>query len=151
MTLDEEEGDLIVREVALLADPLVLNEAIDGIIRREERFPTIATIRSYYRTVADARRPRALPERARETDIPEWVQVWYWHTRITRPDRSKANTTSRQAVDDRPPVKLRDFPQYPHPGDDAYTMEEYEQIKAAWVKSGSPTVGTASEIFAGVG
>jgi len=165
MTLDEEEGELFVREVALLADPDILGEAVDQIIRREERFPTIATLRAYYRTCNDARKPRtpALPRGDRDDGIPEWVQVWFWHSSITRSDRQKQNTTSRQPVDDRAPVAMRPFPQMrggyvdeftghihndDEPLEGAYTMEEYEAIRAAWVESGAPSISSAVEIFA---
>lgn len=150
MTLDEPEAEVLLREVALLADPSVLDRAISRIIRSEAAFPPIATIRSYYRAENEAGRRAAIPESTGSSEIPEWIKVWYWHMRLTRSDRQKQNSTSRQAVDDRPPVRMRDFPQYVHPAPDAYTVDEYEEIRRAWVKAGSPSPGTVSEIFAAV-
>ena len=63
----------------------------------------------------------------------------------TRTERQNARTDTRLPVDARSPVGMRDFPQFHHPGPDAYTMAEYEQIRAAWVEHGSPKVGTATE------
>jgi hypothetical protein len=151
MTLDEPEMEVFVGELALLAEPLVLNQAIDRIIRTSERFPTIAEVRIQYRAYNEAaRRPPALPEPPRGS-IPEWVHVWRWQTTRTLTERQAARKGSRQPVAERPPVPMRDFPQVEHPGPDAYTIEEYEQIKADWVEVGSPTVSSTAEILAGVG
>jgi hypothetical protein len=146
MTLDEEEGDLFVKEISLLADPLVLNAAIDRIIRTSERFPTIAEVRAQYRASNTAGRYPALPETTGRTEIPEWVHVWRWHLDATRLERQTKNETSRQPIADRPPVPARDFPQMQTPGPNAYSLDEYEEIRQQWVEHGSPRFGVAEAI-----
>jgi hypothetical protein len=148
MTLDEEEGELLLKEVTLLHDPLILNQAVDRIIRTSERFPTIAEIRAQYHAFARVKESTpALPTGPREP-IPDWVHVWFWHTLRTRTTRQAARTTSRQPVEDRPPVPQRNFPQMANPGPDAYTMAEYHKIETEWLEAGAPKVGTVAEIFA---
>ena len=159
MTLDEEEGDLFVREIARLPDTTTGLAAADRIIRTSERFPTIAEFRAQYRACAPRDKP-ALPDGPRDTGIPEWVHVWKWHERQTLTERQAANTTSRQPVADRPPVGLPPFPQMrtgymdeftgaavnekdPPPG--AISDAEYEEIRQAWIEAGSPTIGSALE------
>ena len=156
MALNEAQSELLLRELALLNDPSVLDEAVDNLIDREDRFPTIARIRLAYKAVNEARSAlkAALAYRDVQGDpeIPEWVHVWEWHRRATLHDRQAANTTALVPVSDRPPVRMRDFPQFenPHPSDrgeptyadaDAYTLEEYEELRQDWLKSGAPKFG----------
>lgn len=149
MTLDEEEMELVIREVSLLADPLILNSAVDRIIRTSERFPTIAEIRAQYHAVAHAKQiaTPALERGGPREGIPEWVQVWRWQSARTMTERQAAREGTRLAVADRPPMPMRDFPQFDHPGPDAYTVPEYEAIRDEWVAAGSPTLGSVEEII----
>lgn len=155
MTLDEEQSEVLLESVALLTDPTILAEAVDYLIQKDERFPTIARIRLAYRSVADAHAAaRAYAERslpgppASERGFPEWVYVYFWRLHQTDTARRAAQTEqpARVPVHQRRPVKMRDFPQFPHPAEDAYTMEEYERIRAAWVKAGSPKFDLTDEV-----
>lgn len=144
MTLDEEQAEILLKEVALLWDSAILDEAVDYLIRREERFPTIARIRLEYRAVAQAHETAksalersAVPSPA-ERGIPEWVNVWWWRSEQTMTARQAANTTALGPVETRPPVRMRAFPQMETGEPNAYSVEEYERIRAAWVKAGSP-------------
>jgi hypothetical protein len=146
--LDEAQAELLLREVALLHDPSILNEAVDQIIRTEEKFPPIARIRAAYRTVNEARgREQRALEAAQERpyadgEIPEWVHVWDWHRRRTLTARQAAKEMACP-VDDRPPVPARDFPQMRarHDQEGAYTQAEYEQLRQAWIAAGRPEFG----------
>jgi hypothetical protein len=157
MTLDEDQAEVLLKEVALLHDPAILDEAVGYLIHREERFPPIARIRLAYRSVADAHHAaaqaleRAAPAPA-DRGIPEWVHVWWWRSQQTMTARQAANTTCLGPVEQRPPVGMRPFPQFAHlaPHENAYTQEEYERIRDAWVKAGSPELGSATELAAGV-
>lgn len=151
MTLDEEQAELLLREVALLHDPEILDEAVGYLIKREERFPAIARIRLAYRSVNDAHiaQRQALGRAAEppgDRGIPDWVQVWWWRKQQTLTARQAANETTRGPVEDRPPVPMRDFPQFENPAPNAYTLEEYEQLRQAWVKAGSPKVSDVAEL-----
>jgi hypothetical protein len=153
MTLDEEQAEVLLREVTLLHDAAILDEAVGYLIHREERFPTIARIRLSYRSVAEAHATaKAALERAAEPagdrDTPEWVQVWSWWREKTLTERQAANGATHAAVGDRPPVRMRDFPQFDRPGSNAYTPEDYEKLRQGWVKAGSPKVGGVVEIAA---
>ncbi len=150
MTLDEPEMAMLLEQVTLLADPLILNQAIDRIIRVSERFPSIAEIRAQYRACNEAATVR-LPEISEaRSDIPEWIQVWFWQQQATRTERQVARDGTRQKVEDRPPVPMRDFPQYEHPGPHAYTNAEYDQIRASWIEAGSPSISAVTEILASI-
>lgn len=144
MALDEEQAELLVRELALLHDATVLYEAVSNLIHREERFPTIARIRLAYRSVNDARhaQQQALEAAAPggDSDVPEWVQVWWWNLHRSRQDREIANEERfpNCKVGERPPKRMRGFPQEHDPGDDPLTMDEYEQVRQAWIAAGSP-------------
>lgn len=140
MTLEEEEGELFLREIARLPDATTALAAADRIIRTSERFPTVAEFRAQYRAVEPRTAARALDEPGRRDEIPEWVQVWRWHTNRTLTERQAARPGVRP-VAERAPVKVRDFPQFEHPGPDAYSMAEYEEIRGEWVAAGSPTMG----------
>jgi len=155
MTLDEDQAETLLKEIALLYDPAVLDEAVGHLIQREERFPPIARIRLAYRSVNDAHiAQRQALERdvappPDERGIPEWVHVWRWRSDTTMAARQAANTKALGPVETRPPVKMRDFPQYENPGPDAYTMEEYERIRQAWIKAGSPRSESPAEVLDG--
>lgn len=156
MTLDEEQAELLLREVALLHDPAILDEAVGYLIKREERFPPIARIRLAYRSVNDAHiaQRQALGRAAEppgDRGIPEWVHVWEWRRQQTLTARQAANDTMRAPVDERTPVQMRDFPQFEHPDANAYTLEEYEQIRQAWIKAGSPEFGADDILIGAVG
>lgn len=143
MTLDEEQAEVLLRELALLHDPTILDEAVGYLIQREERFPPIARIRLVYRSVNDARTAarQALERKAEPTgerDVPEWVHVWWWRRKQTEIARQAANTKVGGPVELRPPVQMRDFPQMEPCGPNAYSMEEYEKLREAWIKAGSP-------------
>lgn len=154
MTLDEEQAEVFLLQFKLLHDPSILEEAVGHLIQREERFPPIARIRLAYRSVAGARdaAERALERRVEPTaerGVPEWVNVWWWRSEQTMLARQAANTTCLGPVEQRPPVRMRQFPQFPQPLDpNAYSMEEYERIREAWVNAGSPR-GSVDAIAAG--
>ncbi len=150
MTLDEMESEVLLGEVCLLADPLVLNAAVDRIIRTSERFPTIAEIRAQYRASNEATRPRTLPAETGRSEIPEWIHVWFWQQQRTRTERQAAREGSRLKAADRAPVPMRDFPQYEHPGPNAYTIPEYEAIRADWAAAASPKISTVADILASI-
>jgi hypothetical protein len=166
MTLDEPETELFVHEISRLSDVTAALAAADRIIRTSERFPTVAEFRAQYRAVRPHFQRDEIPkateaeEPPRSADIPEWVHVWRWHLDTTLTERQAANTTSRQPVADRPPVRMRSFPQErsgyldeftgqarnekdPPPG--AYSMDEYEAIRQQWIEHGSPRAGSFAE------
>lgn len=144
MSLDEEQAEVLLKEVALLHDPSVLDEAVTNMIQREERFPSIARIRTAYRFVNDARREefaalrRAEPD-GNPRDIPEWVHVWRWRSDQTMLARQAANTKASGPIGQRNPVKMRTFPHCAHlePNSPAYSWEEYKQLEREWVEAGS--------------
>lgn len=140
MTLDEPETELFVHEIAYLSDVAAAFDAADRIIRSSERFPTVAEFRAQYRAVRGyfSTTP-AVPEETGPREIPEWVYVWRWQLARTLTARQAANTRTRGPVEDRPPVRMRDFPQVENPAPGGYSMEEYEQIRSEWVAAGSPT------------
>ena len=153
MALDEAEAEVLLKELALLHDPSVLNEAVDNLIRSEERFPTIAKVRLAYRAVNEARvAHRQALERATpavgDAEIPEWVQVWFWRRKKTETARQAANTSARGPVEERPPVPMRAFPQEGRKDTDSYSMEEYEQLRQAWIAAGSPRAESAGQVIA---
>ncbi len=150
MTLDEPEAEILLEQVTLLADPLILNQAVDRIMRTSERFPSIAEIRAQYRACNEAATIRMPEIREARTGIPEWIQVWFWQQQATRTERQVARDGTRQKVEDRPPMPMRDFPQYEHPGPHAYTNAEYDQIRASWIAAGSPTISAVTEILAAI-
>lgn len=155
MTLDEEQADVLLRELALLHDSAILDEAVGYLIQKEERFPPIARIRLAYRSVNDAHSAaRSALARAAEPagdrGVPKWAHVWEWRRRQTLTARQAANTTALGPVEDRPPVRMRDFPQFEMAAADAYTLEEYEQIREAWIKAGSPGFGSVAELVGDV-
>lgn len=152
MTLDDEQAEILLKEVALLHDPEILDEAVGYLIRREERFPTIARIRLEYRAINEAHATaRAALERREpppaDRGIPEWVHVWSWRRIQTETARQAANTTALGPVEQRPPVPMRDFPQMETPSPNAYSLEEYERIRQAWVKAGSPQCGSVADVL----
>ena len=146
MELDEAQAELQLREIALLHDPSVLDEAVDHLIRRDERFPTIARIRLAYRSVNDARTAHrqaleASAPAANDSRVPEWVQVWAWHRARTFGARVEANAAMALAPTKyRPPVRMRQFPQedFDPSGPGSYSPTEYEELRQAWVDDGAP-------------
>lgn len=145
MTLDEPETDLFVHEIGHLSDVAAAFDAAERIIRSSERFPTVAEFRAQYRAVRgyfNEPPPEVPEEAARSTGIPEWVFVWKWQLARTLTERQAARTGTHLPVAERPPVKMRDFPQIANPDPDGYTMEEYEQIRADWIAAGSPRWST---------
>jgi hypothetical protein len=154
--LDEGNTEILVQELGYLHDPVILEAAVEVLIQREERFPTIARIRTSYRAVAEAQSTaRAALERASEPAganiVPEWVSVWWWHKGNTLTARQAANETTNAPVTERPPVRMREFPQLPQPlAPDAYTWPEYEAIREDWAGAGSPSVGSVAELIEGM-
>lgn len=153
VALNEAQTELLCREMALLHDPSILAEAVANIVRSEDRFPPIARIRSAYRSVAERREleRRALEAAhpAADTGVPVWVQVWEWHRRRTLLERQKANTTTNHPAEDRPPVKMRPFPQYAdHDPEHALSWAEYHALEEEWRTEGSPSV-SAEEVLSG--
>jgi hypothetical protein len=167
MTLDEPETELFVHEISRLSDVTAALAAADRIIRTSERFPTVAEFRAQYRAVRphfQRDEPDEIPETTeeapRESGIPEWVHVWRWHQQATLTERQAANTTSRAPVAERPPVRMRPFPQERHgyadeftgnarnekdPPPGAYSMDEYEEIRQQWIEHGAPRAGSVAE------
>lgn len=138
MTLDEPETELFVHEISYLSDVPAAFAAADRIIRTSERFPTVAEFRAQYRAVRPHWQADAIPEQTGRDEIPEWVFVWKWQQARTMTERQATREGTRLPVAERAPMPMRDFPQYAHPGPDAYSMQEYEQIRADWVAAGSP-------------
>lgn len=149
-TLDEPQTSLFISEIALLANTTVANAATDRIVRTSDRFPTIAEFRAQYRANNEAARRPALPPETGRDGIPEWIHVWFWQMQRTRTERQAAREGTRRPVDERAPVKMRDFPQYDHPGPDAYSLDEYETIRSDWAEADSPTVGSVAEILGAI-
>ena len=158
MALDEEQAELLMKEMALLHDPSVLDEAVTNLIQREDKFPPISRIRQAYRSVAEARRgfEAALraAEPARDSEIPEWVSVWWWRNRKTESARMAANPANKgKRPEDWLALRMRPFPQCAHladRGEVAYSVDEYEKLRAAWAADGSPLVGGVAELVGGV-
>ncbi len=152
--LDEEQSEVLLRELALLHDARMLDIAVTQIIQRDERFPSIARIRATYKTNNEiAAASRAALARAAEqsaSEIPEWVHVWEFQRRRTQSARVAANTTSKAKPSYRPPVRMRDFPQQETDAPDAYTFAEYGEMLAEWVAAGSPSIGSALELAGAV-
>lgn len=152
--LDEGNTEALVGQLVLLQHADILDAAVDVIVKREDRFPSIARIRAAYRTVNEARQAataaieRATDERPKSS-VPEWVDVWWWRLNQTLAVRQAANTASRQPVEDRPPVRMRMFPQCAHladPGEVVYTQAEYDQLEREWVLDDSPRVGGVADL-----
>jgi hypothetical protein len=126
-------------------------------VKLEKWFPSVAELREYARKVrreveAEEWSAKAIARKESapaDVGVPEWVQVWWWHKNRTLTSRQAANTTAQGPVEERNPVRVREFPQLPQPlTPDAYTVEEYEEVRRGWVDAGSPRVG-AVEILAG--
>ncbi len=128
--LEEPSALLWLSEVGMLSDYQVALETAHQIVREGDRFPLVKEFRWTYHAV-NARHREAtqkLPEAARSTEVPEWVQVWWW---------DRLNHGQEQ---------WRPFPQQPHVTGTCLTTAEYEQKREGWVSAGSPRIRNARDI-----
>lgn len=127
----------------------VADRAVAQCILNCEFFPSIKTFRDFYRLERHQARPQEATEVREPTGVPEWVHVWRWNLERTRLDRQVANEARypRLKPEERPPKKMRDFPQQADPGPDVLTEEEYERVRIAWLNVGAPRIGEAEEVF----
>jgi hypothetical protein len=115
--------------------------AVQSWIRSERFFPTIAEFRETYRAIARdmARRPAA-PEPGR-VPPPEWVHVWRWATISGRvPHDSHWPQFNDDDAD--PAVAAYRTTRDVHYVD----LDEYEQLRQAWVDDGAPHASVSSFI-----
>lgn len=80
---DALEGEVLAvftAEIGLLADPAIAREAAQRHAQNDARFPSIASLRATYRSVAEARRTSseqfAIPEETGETPTPLSPEGW---------------------------------------------------------------------------
>lgn len=128
-TLEQASALLWIDEVSLLNSYDVGVETARVIVREGDRFPLVKEFRRTYHAV-NARRREAiqkLPEAARSTDVPEWVQVWWWDRHNTGQEDWQAFPQQNQGV--------------------GLSMPEYEAKRDAWAEAGSPTIGGTGEII----
>jgi hypothetical protein len=127
-----ERLELLVAEIALLADGDVGYQAARGFARNGEWFPKISEFRAAYHAIAKARReatPR-LNEPPHDDELPRWVQVWTWARWIRDPHETRAFPQQRDghqttyADGDKPPDYLTD--------------DEYQWLEFEWTEAGSP-------------
>jgi hypothetical protein len=130
--ITHERLELLVDEIALLADADIGYEAARGFARNGEWFPKISEFRTAYHAIAKARReavPR-LEEPPRDLEPPRWVQVWTWARWMRDPREKRAFPQERRgysetyANGDKHPIYLTD-------GD-------YERLEREWREAGSP-------------
>lgn len=162
MELDEEQGEVLLKEVALLHDPELLSDAVTNLIHREDRFPSIAKIRLAYRELNDARLAHQAALKAAEPPddrgVPTWVDVWWW-ARHTKDEKR----TFPQCVDAMSDYELtkewRQMSGSTAPGNivsetskrsdpEAMTVAEYEALEAAWREAGCPSVSAVEVLGA---
>lgn len=142
--LEEDTPEVWRKHLAAL-DFEVADRAVGQCVDNLKFFPSVAEFREFYR-LERHNQPKPRPvEPERSDEIPEWVQVWWWRLNATRTSRQAANTTALGPVEGRPPVRMREFPQVDSGG---YSWDEYEQIREAWVKAGSPRAGSVAEVLA---
>lgn len=160
MALDEVQAEVQLREVALLHDPEILDEAVTNLIRSEDRFPSIAKVRLAYRSINDARAAHQAALKAAEPPddrgVPTWVDVWWW-ARHTKDEKR----TFPQCVDAMSDYELtkewRQMSGSTAPGNivsatskrsdpEAMTVAEYEALEAGWRAAGCPSV-SAQEVL----
>ncbi len=144
--LEDDTPDVWRKHLAPL-DFDVADRAVGQCVANLKFFPSVAEFREFYRLERHNSPRKWTPEPEGSSDIPEWVQVWHWHRLRTMGERQAANTEyAHMKIAERPPMRLRLFPQEAEKGPDAYTLEEYERIRQAWIKAGSPEFGGISEL-----
>ena len=129
-TLDHDSSNFWYDELERLGDSPCANSVARGLVRNEDRFPSIAHFIECYRLerkrILDAGAvERGLPE-PRNTKIPEWVHVWWWIRRF------------------REPRDTRPLPQQVEVADPLRTMTtgQYDDLKGEWSLAGAPRINS---------
>ena len=160
--LEEDTPEVWRKHLAAL-DFDIADRAVGQCVDNLKFFPSIAEFREFYRLERHNSPPKLAPDPpARKSEIPEWVDVWWWARRVKGETRSFPQLAA-EASDYQLTQEWREMSGSTAPGhidssyrkgkpEDAMTVGEYEELRQSWIEAGSPHVSSVEELTAaGVG